>query len=220
MCDYLKEKYSLDNTVYELAGLIHTNIYWLEHAKYIPEYESLVGNFSRTGIKLDDGRDFSYSLYYYSLTLEHEYPSYMKLSEKDINNLKQNIRGELINIINLVTKFKPASTGRSDTDSDSPDFDYCLEDIQKARAHIINLVNSKKEQIRARETRKQLVESLTEPIKNTDPNYIETAECPNCHKKSVYRISDMKRGASIGFFGLFSKNIGKTMECRSCGYKW
>ena len=46
------------------------------------------------------------------------------------------------------------------------------------------------------------------------------AKCPNCGKETVRKISSIKRAASIGFFGKFSTNIAKTMECASCGYKW
>ena len=45
-------------------------------------------------------------------------------------------------------------------------------------------------------------------------------KCPTCGSPSVKKISGTKRWASAGLFGLGSSNIGKTMECNNCGYKW
>ena len=45
-------------------------------------------------------------------------------------------------------------------------------------------------------------------------------KCPTCGSTNVSKISTINRGISIGLFGLFSGEIGKTMECKNCGYKW
>lgn len=52
------------------------------------------------------------------------------------------------------------------------------------------------------------------------PNQIKGTKCPNCGKETVLKITNLNRGISIGLFGMFSSKIGKTMECKSCGYKW
>lgn len=218
MCDYLKKKYNLDDTVYELAGMINLNLTRCEHSKFVPEFGN--SNVRITGITLADGRLFNYRLVYYENHAEDEYPDYKKLSAESIEVIETDITAKLNEIITAVIKFKPCSTGAVDLDDPTSDFDFSLEEMEKARTKSVNYVKSLRDRIKANEARNKWVEENTKPIKNTDPNYIESAECPNCHKKSVYRISDIKRGASIGFFGLFSKNIGKTMECRSCGYKW
>lgn len=44
--------------------------------------------------------------------------------------------------------------------------------------------------------------------------------CPNCDSLLVQPIRAKKRFFSVGFFGLASDTIGKTMECLSCKYKW
>lgn len=44
--------------------------------------------------------------------------------------------------------------------------------------------------------------------------------CPTCGSTSIKRISDKSRGMSVLFFGLASGKIGKTFECRNCGYRW
>lgn len=45
-------------------------------------------------------------------------------------------------------------------------------------------------------------------------------KCPTCGSSNVKKISSTKRWISAGLFGLASSNIGKTMECNNCGYKW
>jgi len=44
--------------------------------------------------------------------------------------------------------------------------------------------------------------------------------CPNCHSKNIKSISALNRGASIAMWGIFSKKINKSFECKSCGYTW
>lgn len=45
-------------------------------------------------------------------------------------------------------------------------------------------------------------------------------KCPTCGSTNIKNISGTKRWLSTGIFGLASSNIGKTMQCNSCGYKW
>lgn len=45
-------------------------------------------------------------------------------------------------------------------------------------------------------------------------------KCPTCGSTNIKKISGTKRFVSTGLFGLASSNIGKTMECKNCGYKW
>ena len=45
-------------------------------------------------------------------------------------------------------------------------------------------------------------------------------KCPTCNSTNVKKISGTKRWVSVGLFGLASSNIGKTMECIDCVYKW
>lgn len=44
--------------------------------------------------------------------------------------------------------------------------------------------------------------------------------CPTCHSTNIKRISSTKRWLTIGLFGLASSDIGKTMVCKNCGYKF
>lgn len=42
-------------------------------------------------------------------------------------------------------------------------------------------------------------------------------KCPTCGSLNVKKIGGVERAASVGLFGLFSKKIGKTFECKNCG---
>ena len=45
-------------------------------------------------------------------------------------------------------------------------------------------------------------------------------KCPNCQSTNIQKISGTKRLFSTGLFGLASSDIGKSMVCKQCGYKW
>lgn len=45
-------------------------------------------------------------------------------------------------------------------------------------------------------------------------------KCPTCGSTNIKKISGTKRWITTGMFGLGSSNLGKTMQCGSCGYKW
>lgn len=44
--------------------------------------------------------------------------------------------------------------------------------------------------------------------------------CPTCGSIDIQKISSTKRWLSTGLFGLASSDVGKTMVCKKCGYKW
>lgn len=45
-------------------------------------------------------------------------------------------------------------------------------------------------------------------------------KCPTCGSPSVTKINGSKRWLSVGLFGVASSDVGKTMKCNNCGYKW
>lgn len=47
-----------------------------------------------------------------------------------------------------------------------------------------------------------------------------TPKCPTCGSTNVNKISTAKKAAGFLTVGVFSSNLGKTMECKNCGYKW
>ena len=60
---------------------------------------------------------------------------------------------------------------------------------------------------------KQGSSNSTQPTTNT-------TKCPTCGSTNVKKISGGKRWVTTGLFGLASSNVGKTMQCDSCGAKW
>lgn len=44
--------------------------------------------------------------------------------------------------------------------------------------------------------------------------------CPHCNSTNIKPISGLNRGASIAMWGIFSKKINKSFECKNCGYTW
>ena len=47
-----------------------------------------------------------------------------------------------------------------------------------------------------------------------------TPKCPHCSSTNIKPISGLGRGASIAMWGIFSKKINKSFECKNCGYTW
>lgn len=45
-------------------------------------------------------------------------------------------------------------------------------------------------------------------------------KCPTCGSANIKPLSGLNRGASIAVFGIFSKKINKSFECKNCGYTW
>ena len=45
-------------------------------------------------------------------------------------------------------------------------------------------------------------------------------KCPHCGSTNISKISTASRLVSTSLFGLASSKVGKTMECKKCGYKW
>ncbi len=45
-------------------------------------------------------------------------------------------------------------------------------------------------------------------------------KCPHCNSTNIKPISGLGRGASIAMWGVFSKKINKSFECKNCGYTW
>lgn len=220
MCEHLKQEYDLSDDVYELVGIVNKNITYLENTKLIPAIANII--LRRLNVQLEDGRLVNYSLVYYNTESDNEIDDYLEDLEDSIKEFQLDTKGKIEKLIENARNLKQYTTGDF-----YEDFDYSLSDMKKARTHVIDMIKPRIERDKQEAERKKqaeirnaFVEEITKPLEITDPNYIKTATCPNCHKNSVYRISNVKRATSIGLFGMFSKNIAKTMECRSCGYKW
>lgn len=51
-------------------------------------------------------------------------------------------------------------------------------------------------------------------------NSYSIPRCPTCDSAFIKPISTTQRMAGLFLAGLASSNLGKTMECKNCGYKW
>lgn len=67
----------------------------------------------------------------------------------------------------------------------------------------------------AEKEQKSSLAALKASQKNADK-----PKCPTCGSTNVKKISGTKRWVGTGLFGLASSDLGKTMQCNSCGYKW
>ena len=47
-----------------------------------------------------------------------------------------------------------------------------------------------------------------------------TPKCPTCGSTNIEKISAGKKAIGFVAVGVFSSNLGKTMHCKNCGYKW
>lgn len=63
-------------------------------------------------------------------------------------------------------------------------------------------------QVEQQEQAKQTAEENSKP------------HCPHCNSTNIKSISGLNRGASIAMWGIFSKKINKSFECKNCGYTW
>ena len=67
------------------------------------------------------------------------------------------------------------------------------------------------------------VEKHNKPTTSSNSSSIPTSskpKCPTCGSTNIKDISTLNRAVSVGMFGLASSKIGKTKECKDCGYKW
>ena len=62
----------------------------------------------------------------------------------------------------------------------------------------------------------QMNTTTPQPQQSSSPQ----PKCPTCGSSNIKKISATKRWVGTGLFGLASSDIGKTMQCEDCGYKW
>jgi predicted RNA-binding Zn-ribbon protein involved in translation (DUF1610 family) len=71
---------------------------------------------------------------------------------------------------------------------------------------------------RGRKTTERVNESIRKH--NEERATRNLPKCPTCGSTNIEKISSSKRWFTTGLFGLGSSNVGKTMHCKNCGYKW
>lgn len=87
-----------------------------------------------------------------------------------------------------------------------------LEAMIKLKETDIIEYNLKMSQFRSQVEEQRQTKQKTE--ENNKP------KCPHCNSTNIKSISGLNRGASITMWGIFSKKINKSFECKNCGYTW
>ena len=216
MCDYLKSTYNMADDIYEIAGMLNNILSSVENIKFVSG-DTPVAAFTYVMV----GRKTSYTAGYYQISYDkgNKISDYNLPSVERMTEIDADVNSVLLTIIETVKKYKRGTRYHYLEFPVPDDCDYTLDEMKETRQVFHNVFKPRMAQTTQAQRRNEMVEQVTQFV-NTDPNWIETAICPTCGKKSVYRITNTQRAVSVGFFGLFSKNIGKTMECRACGYKW
>lgn len=76
--------------------------------------------------------------------------------------------------------------------------------------HNNNFIEENKEEI---EKDSKALKEYAQSLINKQSNL---PTCPICHSTNVQKISGLSRMASVGFFGIGSKKIGKQWHCNNC----
>ena len=93
--------------------------------------------------------------------------------------------------------------------STDSDFIFAMDELKKNNIIDFNLKMSQfKTNVEAEKQSKEKSKQTNIP------------KCPTCGSTNIKKISGTKRYVSTGLFGLGSSNVGKTMECKNCHYKW
>lgn len=207
MCEYLNKKYNLGDMMDSAVGFINESNYMLQNAKSCGSGKSYVADIM---VKLADGKHFTYHPCYYVNT-----------EQEKINQKAEN---EFINSpLETIEKcLKYAEDKRKDEEYYRKNCAVraSMEEMIQARERYKSAEIKYNKEMQEQTEIKQVLETVARPLPVADSNYIKGAKCPTCGKESVHRIGVGKRAVSIGLFGLFSNNLGKTMECKACGYKW
>ena len=112
------------------------------------------------------------------------------------------------------------------------------EDLNEAFHTYVNSTNEQKEEIKINYAKKygnnqfdinaynkrneEVSESIRQHLSkhNSSTQSQNIPKCPTCGSTNIEKISGSKRWFTTGLFGLGSSDVGKTMHCKSCGYKW
>lgn len=108
------------------------------------------------------------------------------------------------------------------TNIDSNDF-WIIWNISHDNNFIEAMINLKQKDIIEYELKMSQFRNQVQLKKQQESNVaLQTNQpkCPTCNSTNIRKISSTKKAASIIGFGLLSNNIGKTYECKNCGYKW
>lgn len=92
------------------------------------------------------------------------------------------------------------------------DFIFAMDQLKKD-----DIIEFTTKMTQFKEVDRQKASAELESLRSKPTN---TPKCPTCGSPDIKKISAAGRYVSTSLFGLASSNIGKTMCCNSCGYKW
>lgn len=104
---------------------------------------------------------------------------------------------------------------------------HCIQKISTDPNLILALDKLKKEDIIEYNIKLAQFKQTSESVKQTEEIKQQTTKqdsnvpkCPTCGSTHIKKISGTKRWVGVGLFGVASSDMGKTMQCENCGYKW
>lgn len=104
-------------------------------------------------------------------------------------------------------------------DIDFPARDLAIiEEISEDTAFIEAMIQLRKDNIIEYNLKMSQFRSRVEQQKQQQES--SKPHCPHCNSTNIKPISTLNRGASIAMWGVFSKKINKSFECKDCGYTW
>ena len=95
-----------------------------------------------------------------------------------------------------------------------------LMDISRSAAFFDAMIELKEKDIIEYNLKMSQFRTQVEQQKRSESKVDNTPKCPNCSSTNIKKISGMNRAGSIAMFGVFSKKINKSYECKNCGYTW
>lgn len=97
---------------------------------------------------------------------------------------------------------------------------YTIEDISTDKDFIQAMIDLKENDIIEYNIKISQFKTQLQQQKSSKAQTDNTPRCPHCKSTNIKPISTINRGASIAMWGMFSKKINKSFECKNCGYTW
>ena len=105
-----------------------------------------------------------------------------------------------------------------------PRIDNCMEFVREKEVYEQYLKGDAAKEKLYEERIARREKEFEERIKQHEEGQAErkacVPKCPTCGSKNVQKITNSSRFGSTLVWGIASDKIGKTMECKNCGYKW
>ena len=95
-----------------------------------------------------------------------------------------------------------------------------IEDISTDKDFIQAMIDLKENDIIEYNIKISQFKTQLQQQKSSKAQTDNAPRCPHCKSTNIKPISTINRGASIAMWGMFSKKINKSFECKNCGYTW